>query len=153
MNALSSRGLCRAEHHPDRRRVRRPRRICAIPSSRSRSSHASPSTSLTRQPWQNGNMTDAPSRRSWTASINALASVGERARPAFTRFARGALTRSNGLAGISLNYTASVKAWRQTFRQLSTVYGAYLSRSFDCHCVNVSGPMSTTAWVPMSSAR
>lgn len=77
-----------------------PCRICAVPASRSRSSHARPKTSLTRQPWQNSKVTAAPSRNSWDAVISDLASAGERARPAFTRFARGDLTRSNWLAGI-----------------------------------------------------
>jgi len=76
--------------------------------------------------------------------MSALASSGESARPALTRVARGAFTRLNGFDAISPIFTASVNACRHTFRQFSTVYGAYLSSRRDCQLVRVSGPATVT---------
>ena len=61
--------------------------------------------------------------------------------------------RSNGLAGSSPTFTASVKTCRQIFLQLRTVKGASRSRSRDCHSVRVSGSVSTTALAPRTSTR
>ena len=57
----------------------------------------------------------------------------------------GALTRLNGLAGMSLNCTASVNACRQTFRQLSTVYGEVLVEQLRLPLRQDFGATSTTA--------